>query len=101
MTGLLLCIAMMAAPADHQPINYDDAYESANKTKKPMLILVSADWCPACRVMKQSTLPQLFREGKLAGVTYTIVDVDQMPRLSSQLMRSNSIPQLILWTPLS
>jgi thioredoxin-like negative regulator of GroEL len=101
MTGLMLWIAIMAGATADQPLNYDDAYESATKSKKPMLILVSADWCPACRVMKQTTLPQLFREGKLVGVCYTIVDIDQMPRLSSQLMRSSTIPQLILWTPVS
>jgi thioredoxin-like negative regulator of GroEL len=101
MIGLTLWIAMVAtAPAD-KPLPYDQAYEAANKSKKPMLVLVSAEWCPACREMKNTTLPQLLRDGKLEGVSYTIVDVDEMPRLSSQLMRSTTIPQVVLCTPLS
>lgn len=101
MTALVLWVAMAAAVTAEEPLSYNDAYEAATKTKKPMLILVSAEWCPACRSMKQTTLPELQKSGKLSGVTFTIVDVDASPRLSSQLMRSTTIPQLIFFAPLS
>lgn len=101
MVGTALWIAILAGVAPDKPISYDEAYAAANKSKKPILVLVGAEWCPACRTMKQVTVPQLLREGKLAGISYTVVDVDQMPKLSSQFMEPGVIPQLILWSPLS
>ena len=101
MVGTVLWIAILAGAAPDKALSYNEAYEEANKSKKPMLVLVGAEWCPACRTMKQVTLPQLLREGKLAGVSYIVVDVDQMPKLSSQFMEPGIIPQLFLWAPLS
>lgn len=101
MVGTVLWIAVLAGGAPDKPVSYEEAYEAANKSKKPMLVLVGAEWCPACRSLKQTTLPQLLRDGKLAGVSYTVVDVDQMPKLSSQFLRPGIIPQLFLWSPLS
>lgn len=101
MTGILLCAAWMFAGVTDKPLSYQQAHHEAMASKRPMLILVGADWCPACRVMKHSTLPALQRQGKLKDVVFTIVDVDQQPKLASQLMRSSSIPQLVLYTPKS
>lgn len=99
MSPFVLCVSLFAAVT--QPVSYGQAYSAAQTTRKPMLVLVGADWCPACRVMKQSTLPALQRAGHLDDVSYTIVDVDSDRALGSQLMRSSSIPQLILLMPMS
>lgn len=101
MAGFMMCLALTLAATPDQPVSYQDAYEEANKSKRPMLVLVGADWCPACRVMKYTTLPGLLKDGKLKQVSYSIVDVDEAPQLSSQLMRSSSIPQLVLLVPLT
>ena len=79
------------------PHSYDQAYNHATTSGRPLLVLVGADWCPACRVMKSSTLVDMERQGKLADVAFSVVDTDRQRLLSSQLMTGGSIPQLILF----
>jgi thioredoxin-like negative regulator of GroEL len=60
-------------------------------------VLVGADWCPGCRVMKQSVLPQLERNGDLGKVALAVVDTDREGRLAGKLMSGGSIPQFIVY----
>ena len=34
---------------------YEVAYRKARDERKPLLILVGADWCPACKTLKADT----------------------------------------------
>lgn len=79
---------------------YDQAYERTQTGQKPLMVLVGADWCPGCRTMKQSVLPRMEQTGRLTPVNYSVVNTDHQPNLAGRLMRGNSIPQLILFTPL-
>jgi len=79
---------------------YQEAFHEAEEQGKPFLVLVGASWCPGCRVMKQETMPELSRNGELEEVVYVEVDMDARPKLSRKLLRENSIPQLVLYTPL-
>jgi thioredoxin-like negative regulator of GroEL len=77
--------------------SYAEAHRIHLETGKPLVVLVGADWCPACRTMKQSTLPQAQRQGVLNGVALAQINTDQQPELARQLMRGGSIPQLIVY----
>lgn len=99
MSGILLYAAIVLAGPPEQARTYKEAHAESVASGRPLLVLVGADWCPACRDMKYSTMPRLQREGKLDKVAYAIVDVDRESRLASQLMRSSSIPQLVLYAP--
>ena len=68
--------------------------------QKPLMVLVGADWCPGCRTMKQSVLPRMEQSGRLNPVNFSVVNTDNQPDLAGRLMRGNSIPQLILFTPM-
>ncbi len=92
--GIMLLQTWVAAPS---PATYNEAYRIATEENRPMLVLVGAEWCPACASMKQSTMPRLARSGKLDGVVFAMVDADRESKLASQLMRGGSIPQLILF----
>jgi thioredoxin-like negative regulator of GroEL len=83
-----------AGPVDY---SYTTAYRAATEEAKPLVILVGADWCPACRGMKQSVIPQLERSGALAGVAFAIVNTDRQPELARKLCRGSSIPQLVMY----
>ncbi len=76
---------------------YAEAYREADESGRPMLLLITADWCPGCQVMKNSTLPQLARQGGLEDVSLVILNYDQNTALCRKMMRGNSIPQLVLY----
>lgn len=99
MTGLtttLLLHTLMIAPGA-QP--YDAAYKTMQNQGRPLLVLVGADWCPACQTMKSHTLARLERSGKLQGVAFTIVNSDRDAELAGRIMRGSSIPQLVMYEP--
>ena len=99
MFALTAQIAMHVAILATTTNNYETAYEQAAKQHKPLLVLVGADWCPACRTMKEDSLPVLEKKGDLSKLAFTMVNADDQPKLARQLMDGNSVPQLILYTP--
>ncbi|MGE0760553.1 MAG: thioredoxin family protein [Pirellulaceae bacterium] len=99
MNGILICATLALSIQGSAPLSYAQARAESLASQRPLLVLVGADWCPACRDLKNLTMTRLRQEGKLNDVVYTVVDYDREPRLASQLMRSSSIPQLLLYTP--
>lgn len=91
LASLALCLASPEA-------QYKAAYESALNDGKPMVVLVGATWCPACRTMKNEVLPELQSRGSLEGVSLVQIDSDAQPRLAQRLLRGNSIPQLMVYS---
>jgi thioredoxin-like negative regulator of GroEL len=77
--------------------SYEEAHRTHVQTGQPLVVLVGADWCPACVTMKQSIIPQAQRQGVLSGVAFAQVNTDQQPELARKLMRGGSIPQLIVY----
>jgi len=76
---------------------YSEAYHVSMEKNRPLLVMVGADWCPACVSMKRGVLARMQRNGKLNGVSFAVVDADRDHRLASSLKRGSSIPQLILY----
>jgi thioredoxin-like negative regulator of GroEL len=98
MTGLLTVISALATagklPEDQ---SYKAAYRQHRDEGKPLVVLVGADWCPACRSMKTVSLPDAARHGALRDVAVAVVDVDTESSLAGRLMRGGSIPQLVMF----
>ena len=101
MTNLTLSIVLQAAAlmtGGHQSTHqYNQAYQQTAETGRPLLVLVGADWCPGCRQMKDSVMPQLERQGTFKKVALAYVNSDQQQELAGKLMQGGSIPQLILF----
>jgi thioredoxin-like negative regulator of GroEL len=99
MTGLSLVVALQlsAVTAASQPAArpYLEAYQRSVQSGRPFVVLLEADWCTACQVMKRTTLPQVARAGGLQRIELAYVNVDQHQKLAAQLVRGKSIPQLI------
>jgi len=87
----LLQASVLAAPGQ----DYTTAVQESLASGRPLVVLLGADWCPACKVMRDSTLPKVAQRGGLEKVEFAYVDVDRHPQLTSQLSRGRSIPQLI------
>jgi thioredoxin-like negative regulator of GroEL len=91
----LLNISLLASTSSTA---YDDAYRLATTDEgRPLVVLVAADWCPACQQMKQAIMPQLQQRGSLAKVAFAVVNSDRESQLASQLMAGNTIPQLVMF----
>ncbi|MFH1919932.1 MAG: thioredoxin family protein [Planctomycetota bacterium] len=90
----LLCQAsILASTAD----TYTEAYHASTKTGRPMVVMVSAEWCPACRTMKKEVIPQVEEKGLLGKVSFAMVNLDRQQELGRKLTRGGPIPQLLMF----
>jgi thiol-disulfide isomerase/thioredoxin len=64
---------------------------------KPLMVIVGAQWCPACHTLKDTTIKELEAAGQLDEVSVAVVDRDAQPQLANQLMRGQMIPQIIVF----
>lgn len=97
MTGLAATMLLQAALLTTGAQSYEEAFKEHEASGKPLLILVGADWCPACQTMKNGTLARMERSGKLKNVAFSQVNTDHNQKLASSLMRGGSIPQLVMF----
>lgn len=79
-------------------LNYEEAFAKAEKEKKPLLILVGARWCASCQVMKRDTLEPMKESGDLKDVVVALIDKDERPELAEQLMRGETLPQVVVFS---
>ena len=101
MFSLLLTVILTTAPADQQlQQSYAQAYTESLEEKKPLLVVVGAPWCPACRVLKENTLKPMAKTGELDDVSFVVINLDENPALAAKLTQGEkTIPQIILYTP--
>ena len=62
-----------------------------------MVVMVSAEWCGACQVMKREVVPQIKEKGLLKKVSFAIVDLDKQRKLGQTLTHGGPIPQLLMY----
>lgn len=79
-------------------LNYEEAFAKAEKEKKPLLILVGARWCASCQVMKRDTIEPMKESGDLKEVVVALIDKDERPELAEQLMRGETLPQVVVFS---
>jgi thiol:disulfide interchange protein len=98
---LLLLTAVLSTVVSEQnePQTYAVAYRVAQEEGKPLVVVIGADWCPACVNLKQTTLAQLKTSGGDQEYSIAEIDRDAQPGLARKLMRGNTIPQIIVFAP--
>ncbi len=97
MVSLLLAIAIGSITSLRT--DYAEAYKESVKEDKPLMVVVGADWCPACNVLKQSTLEPMAEGGELDEVSIAVLDRDSNPELVEQLTKGEKmLPQIIMFT---
>jgi thiol-disulfide isomerase/thioredoxin len=90
-------VSETAATSNPTGNTYTAAYKEALQTGKPIVVLVGADWCPACQSMKTSVIPSLAAQGGLKDVSFAVVNTDRQGELAKQMLTGNSIPQLVMY----
>ena len=102
MTSLGLALVLQASMIGAQGDTYSQAHNVTTKTGRPMVVLVGAEWCPACKEMKDKVIPTVKKRGALDKVSFAVVDIDKEKELGKTLIRGGLIPQLLMYrrTPL-
>jgi thioredoxin-like negative regulator of GroEL len=96
--GYVTALVVLQAAFSASPSSYLTALGEAQEKQQPLLVLVGAEWCPGCRTMKHSVLPQMASRGALKSVSFATIDTDREMDLARQLMRGGTIPQLIAFS---
>ena len=96
MTALTATLILHMSIVSATPQTYAEAHKASMKSGEPMLVLVGANWCPACISMKSSVVPELQRRGSLKGIQFAQVDIDRQRAIAGELSSASVIPQLIL-----
>ncbi len=85
------------APADAK-LSYEEAYVKAQKENKPLIVLVGADWCAACKKMKALTIDPMKESGEFENVIFTFLDRDEQSDICEQVMDGDTLPQIIVFS---
>jgi thioredoxin-like negative regulator of GroEL len=96
----LIQAAMLTTGADSAPAaadSYAEAHRTTTETGKPMVVMVSTDWCPPCQIMKKSILPRVRERGLLRKVAFAMVNPDRDGELAEQITGGGPIPQLVMF----
>jgi thioredoxin-like negative regulator of GroEL len=76
---------------------YAAAHQTVTETGKPMVVMVSTDWCPPCQTMKKTILPRVREHGFLRKVAFAVVNPDRDRDLAEKLTGGGPIPQLVMF----
>jgi len=87
----------VGSAAESEVIPYEEAYRKAQQERKPLVILVGAQWCAACKTMKHDTMVPMQESGALREVVYTQLDKDDQPEIAGQVMQGKMLPQIVVF----
>jgi thioredoxin-like negative regulator of GroEL len=76
---------------------YAEAHQQTIETGKPMVVMVSTDWCMPCQEMKKTVLPKVREDGLLSEVSFAVVNPDKDRALAQQLTGGGPVPQLLMY----
>ncbi|MGB7126242.1 MAG: thioredoxin family protein [Methylovirgula sp.] len=75
-SGLILARCVTPAMASEQVLAFDQAvFEAAQKAQKPILVHITAPWCPDCRA-QNAILARLFTDPKFKDLVTFNIDFD-------------------------
>jgi len=98
MTGLTLALLLQTVVVSAGEKDYASAYKEMEETGRPLVVLIGADWSPACQSLKHGTIANMKSAGEFSEVSFTTINTDQDPTLANKLMKGGSIPQLVVYT---
>lgn len=84
LAGLILAAGLASAAAGETRPFSEPAFEAAQKSGKPILIEVSAPWCPICKAQK-SILAKLSSDPRFKDLEIFDIDFDSQKDLLKRL----------------
>jgi thioredoxin-like negative regulator of GroEL len=100
MVSLLLAVVLTSVTSEQiMQQNYEEAYKQSISEHKPLMVVVGAPWCPACNVLKETTIRSMAQTGELDDVSLAVVNRDEDPELAKKLTAGERmLPQIIVYT---
>lgn len=100
MVSIFLAVVLASVTSeDSLTKSYADAYTESVQEHKPLMVVVGAPWCPACNVLKQSTIAPMAKTGELTNVSVAVINKDNDPELVEELTEGNKmLPQIIMFS---
>ncbi len=100
MVSLLLALVLSSVTSEQQmDQTYASVYKQSIEENKPLMVVVGAEWCPACHVLKDSTIKPMAQTGELNDVCIAILDKDKDAELVSQITKGEKmLPQIIMFS---
>ena len=100
MVSLLLTVVLASLTSEQNlQQDYADAYQQSVSENKPLMVVIGAPWCPACNVLKDTTLKPMASSGELDGVSLVLINRDEAPELAQQLTNGvRTLPQIIVYS---
>jgi thioredoxin-like negative regulator of GroEL len=92
----LSCSTELAQQTD-LPTSYKTAYRRAQDNHKPILVLVTAEWCAPCQMLKRTTLRDMMAKRGFKDFNFAMVDVDRDPEIAAKLTEGRPVPQFIVF----
>jgi thioredoxin-like negative regulator of GroEL len=78
--------------------SYTEAHRMTAKTGKPLVVMVGADWCAPCQMMRRTILPRVREHGLFRKVAFAHVNVDREKNLAAEITGGGkSVPQLVMF----
>lgn len=77
--------------------SYKAAFARAQKSNRPLVVIVTATWCAPCQVMKNHTIKKVMAKDGFEDVILAFVDVDQEPALAKNLTKGKGIPHVVVF----
>jgi len=93
----LTLAAILQLPLAVTTESYAEAHKQTLQTGRPMVVMVGAEWCPACKAMEANVIPQIRKGGLLRRVAFALVDLDRDGEIGRKLTAGGPIPQLIVF----
>ncbi len=102
---MLLCAAVLQSTLMFGGANasatsaetYAEAHQATVETGKPLLVMVSTDWCQPCRMMKKNILPRIRKRSFFKKVAFAMVNPDRDGKLAEELTGGGPVPQLVMF----
>jgi thioredoxin-like negative regulator of GroEL len=77
--------------------SYASAFAEAQAAQRPLVVVVTATWCPPCQVLKNKVIQPMEAKHGFDNVILAYVDMDKEPALAKQLIGTQGIPQMIVF----
>ena len=97
MSYFILAALLQASPIAADTNSYAAARRECVESGKPMVVMVSTEWCVPCQTMKRRILPQIRKRGLFKKVSFTVVNPDHNGPLAKKLTGGGPVPQLVMY----
>ena len=96
---IMLSVSCSTEVARHGclPTDYATAYKHAQAGTKPMLVVVTAQWCAPCQMLKRTTLRDMMAQNGFKDFYFAMVDVDRDAGVAAKLTEGRPVPQVIIF----